>query len=373
MGVGEEEWGSGEREVLEDYIRKTNGLVEVMVSRYGEASPLQLHSKSNAKGSEDISSQEPWMGNGSPLKSTDGVIFSGAGVLSRKSLRDISHWVDTIYRFGDHAYGVRDNPTSDRRKRRRKNQDSEVARLGSPETLRPGRAGAKSDEQFQPRIPPPIVTAVESSLDKASKAVETEQNEGNPEVQPFMASLSDTETWMKYLTLGYGTAWGGKGSETPSEQPPTDKSDVRRNRAPSPEVAMRYIEPEPAVDRAEEKARVQIQSENDGYFIIGLKGDMQNEDVDDDNEDSQWNNRTMLRTLHVEVLEGKVPETPSSEVEAFDLEREVKPEKPSKYTLTRLRPVIYVVSKEQGVWECHTEENAAPAIHLLIPLQAAYG
>lgn len=35
IGVGEEEWGSGEREVLEDFIRRTSGLIDIVVSRFG--------------------------------------------------------------------------------------------------------------------------------------------------------------------------------------------------------------------------------------------------------------------------------------------------------------------------------------------------
>ena len=36
MGVGEEEWGSGEREVLEHFQSRTEGLVDLMVSRFGD-------------------------------------------------------------------------------------------------------------------------------------------------------------------------------------------------------------------------------------------------------------------------------------------------------------------------------------------------
>ncbi|KAF2740647.1 hypothetical protein EJ04DRAFT_454895 [Polyplosphaeria fusca] len=343
IGVGEEEWGSGEREVLEDFVRKTNGLVDLVVSRYGEASPQQTSNTSKSKMPVDASSQEPWLGHGSPLRSSDGVLFSGTGALSRKSLRDISIWVESIYRYGDHAYGVQNNPTSDRRKRRRKNAENDASGHASAEAnILQGRSEIQSTPDFQPRIPPPIVTAVESSLDKASKAVDADLSGTTNEPQPFMASLADTETWMKYLTLGYGTSWGGKGLESIGQERPADEPQNHSERIPSPEPPMRFVEPEPTVDRIEEKIRTQVQSENSGYFIIGLKGDMQNEDIDDENTADDWNNRTMLRTLHVEVMKGNAPETPQTESEQFDFGKEIKWTDTSKHVLTRLRPVVYV-------------------------------
>ncbi|KAF2117813.1 hypothetical protein BDV96DRAFT_570968 [Lophiotrema nucula] len=344
IGVGEEEWGSGEREVLEDYARRTEGLVDIVVSRFGEPSPLQDPKASpDSKALIDTSAHEPWIGGGKYVGAADGVFFSGIGALSRRSLRDVSYWVETIYHQGENAYGVRDNPTADRRKRRRRVLKTPLSGRASPEANRPQHL-AKPDGSLSsmsqdtgPRIPPPIFTAVEASLDKASNAVESSEGTQASKSEPFMASLGDTETWVKYLTLGYGSAWGGR--KTPNaEQEST--SDAAPAREPSPEVSMRYIDPEPDVDKAEEKIKAQIQHENSGYFIIGLKGDMGDEDYDDENDEGGWNNRIPLRTVHVEIVKEEVPDTPHDDTPLMEQDFSFGPNPPP--WLRRLRPVVYV-------------------------------
>ncbi|KAF2025454.1 hypothetical protein EK21DRAFT_103922 [Setomelanomma holmii] len=350
MGVGEEEWGSSERDVLEDFARRTEGLVDVMVSRFGAASPLQRAKSSADPKSLDVAETEPWVGSGRNVNAADGVVFSGLGAVSRKSLRDLSHWVESIYYYGDQAYGIRDNPTSDRRKRRRRNvkpQPGPVPEVANPTPKEQSRPlPAKQDSDLPVGIPAPIVKAAESSLDRASAAVER----GNsPAVkastqtsQPLLASLGDTETWMKYMTLGYGTAWGGK---KPTEEAPSAAEQTPAE-TPEPE-AMRYIEPEPDVDHVEEKLKAQIRQENDGYFLVGLKGDMQDLDIDDDNDEGNWNNRIPLRTVHVEVLStdnlSVTSSVESDDTPAYEKELSFGSTKSGKTNgLSRLRPVVYV-------------------------------
>jgi hypothetical protein len=362
MGVGEEDWGSGERLVLEDFVQKTDGLVDLMVSRFGEPSPEQNPTSTKAGKATDVSDAEPWMGTGSIASAADGIVFSGVGAIKPQSLRVLSQWVESIYYYGDHAYGVRDNPTTDRRKRRRRTPKP------SPSPARPvvdrstsGRATndthSPNQEPPRPRIPPPIVKAVESSLDKASSAVESKgkadtSKANTGETSQGLASLGDTETWMKYLTLGYGSAWGNKRS------PADDQSSAQE--APSTsqattEAPMTYVEPKPDIDVAEEKLKAQIRHENTGYFPIGLKGDMDDESVDDSNDEGDWNNRTLLRTVHVELAQkgtseataGDEDETPSTEkglsLPSFST--------PNFSNLSRLRPVVYVVSTNYTVRE----------------------
>ncbi|KAF2872607.1 hypothetical protein BDV95DRAFT_606200 [Massariosphaeria phaeospora] len=344
MGVGEEEWGSGEREVLEDYARRTDGLVDLMVSRFAEPSTSQ-HPKepTNAKEPEESPQLAPWIGSGGSVNSVDGVVFSGVGALSRRSLRDLSHWIETIYCYGDHAYGVRDNPTADRRKRRKRNPKSALSGDASSEpakTQPPSKAGGSARSQDSlppPGIPPPIVKAVESSLDRASSAVDSsKKTDSDPNKKPetFMASLTDTETWMKYVTLGYGTAWGGRESPM-NDQPPTEDN----NGDLAPEVSMRYVEPTPNVDHPEAKRKAQIERENSGYFIIGLKGEMEDGGVDDENDEGSWNNRIPLRTVHVELADETRADV-KEETPSFD--REISLASTATRKLSRLRPVVYV-------------------------------
>ena len=113
IGVGEEEWGSGEREVLEGFIGRTEGLIDVMVSRFGDAETV----RSLGNQAEE---QDTWLGSGSLPSSSDGVIFSGVGAVTRPSLRNISAWMEWLYKYGQAAYGVQDNPHMPKRRRRRK-------------------------------------------------------------------------------------------------------------------------------------------------------------------------------------------------------------------------------------------------------------
>lgn len=199
----------------------------------------------------------------------------------------------------------------------------------------------KLDPDLLP-IPPPIVAAAESSLDKASAAVDT-ADKTDIKSLPAMASLGDAETWMKYLTLGYGSAWGGKKAQSDE---PTPTEGIATERGPSPEVSMRYVEPKPDVDHAEEKLKTQIQHENNGYFIIGLKGNMEEDDFDDENDEGSWNNRIPLRTVYVELSGDQPAETPGTEgddIPSYEKELILNSSLVSS-RLTRLRPVIYVVS-----------------------------
>lgn len=351
MGVGEEDWGSSERDVLEDFARRTDGLVDVMVSRFGEASPLQQAKLSTDPKTLQHLETEPWIGSGKHVNAADGLVFSGLGAISRKSLRDVSHWVESIYAHGEYSYGVRDNPTTDRKKRRRRNLKPETESSASKEPSdiqnKRSHVGVSHSDSGTPLgIPPPIVKAAESSLDKASAAVESANARGEDsqkqEYKPMLASLGDTETWMKYMTLGYGTAWGGK---KPVEAPQASAQPQVQVRTPSPD-AMRYIEPTPDVDLAEEKLKLQIQQENEGYFLIGLKGDMQDLDVDDENDEGNWNNRIPLRTIHVQVdrtvTSLMTPSLESDETPQYEKQLGLQP--PTLDKLSRLRPVVYVVS-----------------------------
>ncbi|RAR04565.1 hypothetical protein DDE82_004523 [Stemphylium lycopersici] len=355
MGVGEEEWGSSERDVLEDFARRTHGLVDVMVSRFGEASPLQQAKTSTDPRTLEVSELEPWIGAGRNVQAPDGVVFSGLGAVSRRSLRDLSHWVESIYCYGEYAYGVQDNPTSDRKKRRRRNlKPAPEPEEPSPESPRPTRSerprlpASSQGSALPPGIPPPIVKAAESSLDKAAAAVDNTKSEN--ESKSMLSSLGDAETWTKYMTLGYGTAWGAgkKTADSPQAASPAIEPEPApapaRKRSPSPE-AMRYVEPAPDVDPAEEKMKLQIRLENDGYFLVGLKGDMQDLDVDDENGEGNWNNRIPLRTIHVEVdckaaslmtvTDGDSDETPS-------YEKMMNLQSTATNKLSRLRPVVYI-------------------------------
>ncbi|KAL5402412.1 hypothetical protein PMIN03_010681 [Paraphaeosphaeria minitans] len=345
MGVGEEEWGSGERLVLEDFVQKTEGLVDFVVSRFGEPSPLQ-DPKKHPDSQPTVEDTDPWIGSGSVPTAADGVVFSGVGAITRKSLRDLSHWIETIYSNGEYTYGVKENPTTDRKRRRRRippspTSSSEPAARTARLSNKPDRSIPKADltPAPTPGIPPDLIKTVETSLHKASSAVQASEGQTSQNQEPLLASLGDTETWMKYLTLGYGSAWGSKKSVTaesaPAQEQPVDTA--------TPEAPIRFVEPEPDIDHAAEKLKAQIQQENTGYFAIGLKGGLGDEDADDSDCEGDWNNRTLLRTVHVELTDESIPATPGTEDDDMpQYEKELSPGNADIARLRRLRPIIYV-------------------------------
>lgn len=351
MGVGEEEWGSGERLVLEDFVQKTEGLVDFMVSRFGEPSPLQDSSKFvGLEKSDDLTDQEPWVGSGRTPAAADGIVFSGVGAITRRSLRDMSQWIETIYSQGDHAYGVGDNPTRVRKKRRRGNPSHSTTSDPNPDAPTVKRSPLQDQNTPitnpvltpSPNIPPDLIKSVETSLNKASNAVGSSHDGTVDKQEPLLASLGDSETWMKYLTLGYGTTWGSKKAaldDGPSPQMPTTDGT-------SSEPPMRYVAPEPDIDHAAERLKTQIRQENRGYFAIGLKGDLGDGNIDDTNSQGDWNHRTLLRTVHVELCNESYPQTPGIEYDTPPYEKElslISLKNAPVSRLSRLRPVIYVV------------------------------
>ncbi|KAF2420555.1 hypothetical protein EJ08DRAFT_642037 [Tothia fuscella] len=280
IGVGEEEWGSGEREVLEDFAARTEGLVDLVVSRFGEPSESQLaHSKKDGSGKVERPSHEetlyPWMGATHNAEAVDGIFFSGVGAITRSSLRDISHWTEWIYAYGDHAYGVKDNPT----------------RNNTP-----------------PGIPPPIVSAVERSLERATSSHDI-RKATFPKQQK--SSGEDTGAWTKYLTLGYGSSWGRSDFDHEAE--------------------------------FQSRLKEQIQLEEDGHFVIGLKGDLEDdeEDLSDPAEmeaAGERNQRILLRTLYVEL---KKKESFEEGDASSNLPTPFSPHSNERH-ISRLRVVVYV-------------------------------
>jgi hypothetical protein len=308
IGVGEEEWGSGEREVLEDYVSRTHGLVDMAVSRFGDA-PVK-----NGGPESRI-----WLGTGQAPRPSDGVIFSGVGAISRQSLASISHWMEWIYKYGDATYGVDENPSSGRSRKRRK------ARLNAPATTSSRPSGSRKPNsksqtptgRTSPGIPPPLVVGtppVPPPITQKSAA----------ESQTAEDSGIGAETLMKYLTLGYGSAWkfpslpGGMFDE--AIEPVKDNAGNE-----APQSTSKYVMATPfthSYPPSHKTIHKLIQSrtgdgdEAVGKFIIGLRDDLEEELSDDDEgnadgtlffstntPDKVKNRRTLLRTLQVELAQ----------------------------------------------------------------------
>ena len=388
IGVGEEDWGSGEREVLEGFIGRTEGLVDLVVARFGDSSLPKRNSSPSSSATPTSQDIDPgWQAHGERIPGpADGIIFSGIGALNRASIKSISSWMEWVYMYGQESYGVRDNPSSAPRRKRRKIQSY------SPEYKTPTQ-----ELQKQQKLPNSVsshgqgsgtqsdkVTGIPASLLTAPSAREvrgrtpSSLNKERPRIDKQSAANSDpqesaygTETMVKYLTLGvYGSSWG-----IPSGRPPISqrvsslrKEDGSRNREQS--------------NSGEERTKTQSGIPG-GSFLIGLQGQLE-EDLqilqderekgvgyDRDilsEEGTMLKDRIVIRTLHVERAKKKMEESGGTQAD------EGKPIVEDNHD--RLRVVVYVQEPFifTFLFELRTDALAMPSFyrslhHQLGPLQ----
>ncbi|KAK0638884.1 hypothetical protein B0T16DRAFT_338655 [Cercophora newfieldiana] len=262
IGVGEEERGSGERDVLEGLVHGVEGLVDVLVGRYGG-------------GEEGEREEDAWLGTGDEPGAEDGAVFLGVGALSRHSVRSVTWWMEDVFTWGENAYGVMDRPTSTRDKKRRREGrkkaavQAESGSTGMQSKAKDGRSSVQGD---------------------ASKTAGEEHDNGTGMDKVF-----------SYLKLGYGTAWslGGSSTEPPAADGGAGKLDGTTGTSDPPK---------PPKDP------------NAGRFLIGLVGNVEGGRGSEDDPSSQDqtpeenpNSRTVVRTLSVE-LEKEGEDLPESQV-----------------------------------------------------------
>lgn len=313
MGVGEEDRGSGEREVLEGFVGRIDGLVDLVVSRFGsDSADSDMSSMPDSnKVRPQLAPSEPWLGTGLEPGPNDGAIFLGVGALSRKSLKDVSHWMEDVYSWGPRAYGVKGNPAQTRRSHRN-GRLSSIALMNdsaSGRTSKARNAGSRSSGTSTSPVMPsdhrengdlPTKQATVSILDELESktslevldpqpAAETEPRE-NRSRTPSTSSAQSTKggTLVDYLKLGYGTHWSlGGGTPTPRNAS-TSSGTGPGTSGPCGEV----VDVEPANDFA-------------GHYLVGLIGDVDADDPDDTGSDTVGadtiNPRISLRTTYVEL------------------------------------------------------------------------
>ncbi|KAL7908992.1 hypothetical protein GGI35DRAFT_469770 [Trichoderma velutinum] len=303
VGVGEEDRGSGEREVLEGLVSRVEGLVDLVVSRFGSDDPETESSKS------DKIEPEPWLGSGKEPRAEDGAIFLGTGALSRKSLRDVTHWMEDLYTWGEHAYGIIESPTSTRRARGKKST-SKVPNLSEsqpPKTDVAPKAAEPTPEAGEP---------TSDTQDTQPKGPEAVPSQINPELE-----AGRLDKMVSYLTLGYGSYWsfpGGGGGNSPETANQQVTADGKSNAEP-------HLQ----------SSKLPPSLESSGHYLIGLKGDIEDDSAvvndvegtigsDDAEDDDDNNSRTVLRTLHVE-LEGSAAENRPDGTVIRDFEHETNP------------------------------------------------
>ena len=378
VGVGEEEWGSGEREVLEGFVGRTDGLVDLVVSRFGDVPDSTMKSLNAA------SSGSPSFGvnlqnfKDHPMPS-DGIVFSGIGAVTRNSVRDLSAWMDWLHMYGHNAYGVQVNPSSSARRKRNKAQSI----LLVDSITESGRLqGELQNNTSKPcpgtGIPPPLVIADNTSTSESQRFPASAQGASKEGDQMIASDLpndpsSNTDVLMKYLTLGvYGSSWG-----LPSGRP------LVHSRASSLRLQanIQASEQKDPSDQIADNRKVGGKRETSGFFLIGLRGQLE-EDIDLETTESgaeqgtdadtgeqfeggSSNNRVMMRTIHVERV---IPSAETSLSNATNAE-------PTTYH-DRLRVVVYVQKPFvfTFLFELHTDSLAIPSFyrsihHQLGPLQ----
>ena len=312
IGVGEEDRGSGEREVLEGLIGRIDGLVDVIVSKFGDGDSV-TNEESRKKGPAQVS---PWLGSGTEPASGDGAIFLGAGALSRKSMRDVSHWIEDLYRWGPYAYGVVDNPTSNRRTKRWK--QANPAKKSEPSHSTSIQSQGVPPPIFKPtlNIPPPhpgkgdqkgTISQVLSE-DGDGRNEGTESSPRRPSLRRGSASFASTGSeshkptnkFVQYMKLGYGTHWSLGGSQPAQGHKATSKSPVGRD---SPTRTANDNFP-----RHGSTSEVSSRGKDwEGQYLIGLMGSidevsqLDTEDSPGSRDESGGNDRVVLRTLTLEL------------------------------------------------------------------------
>lgn len=340
IGVGEEQWGSGEREVLEDMIRDTDGLVDLTICRYGQAAAVESSFPQDDPHAHSSSESTPvWLGTTENPQAGDGLVFSGLGCIAKNSLLSLTAWTDSIYEQGEKAYGIQSRPRVSRRRRRAglpADHHTGSQRGGSiatdTETEYESDNG-KTDGEISPFSAGAIVKdkttlakakgVAEKSLENATALAEksaTDERKVTAENDPAPSA------WMSYLTLGYGTAWGakrgavshsssaqptrtGSPSVSPSEVPAcTDRTAA--NEHSSSMTDLRQVDPDP------------IKPSSGARFLIGLQGDLDSTKVEEHSNSAETggkgNARLSLRTVHVELVKKEGSMSSSKQGEGQD-------------------------------------------------------
>jgi hypothetical protein len=321
MGVGEEERGSGEREVLEGFVGRIDGLVDVIVSRFGDIESINnTGTESSKKKLPRTLPTTPWLGSGNEPGADDGVIFLGTGAVSRKSLRDISHWVEDLYRWGPNAYGVLDNPTSTRRPKKSKQKQhankkelSSDARKKSKQVYGLTTRDKVPQNESQPSDGPMITMPPVPMRDGGSPS-SPKSNKRRPSFHRGPSSFTSTDSesskankFVSYLKFGYGTHWsiGGTSSKNEVITAPTATRITEPVDGPSGNSLL-----EDAFDGTLGTSLIP-RNDSSGHYMIGLMGDIENSDGESSEAEPQSpkdhghpdenNARLVLRTLTVEL------------------------------------------------------------------------
>lgn len=298
VGVGEEDRGSGEREVLEGLVEQTHGLVDLVVCKFGgeeddeaeaatdgEAKRSKQKQKHLVAAGEDSSlgnNSRGWLGTGREPGAEDGAIFLGVGALTRASLRTITYWMEDIYSWGPHAYGITENPSTIRRKRRRR----KASPMGGSIQEQPEDQGQPEQEQEQqqhpvmdlpPLLPPLPVTQLARRSRQFSNPIPISQ--ARKDVPDHRGSPASLDRYMSFMKLGYGTYWGAGSGGSSSN----NGDSVTSGKSAAPTTTGDNL---PADKRPREP--------DVGHFLVGLTN----------GPEAKESSKAVLRSVVVEMADG---------------------------------------------------------------------
>jgi len=307
VGVGEEERGSGEREVLEGLVGRIEGLVDVVVSRFGE--------------DDETVQEDEWLATGRDPGHEDGLVFAGTGAVSRTSLRDLTHWMEDMYTWGENAYGVIESPTSTRARRKLPKKDEEPPPKPEPPDL---RNDSKNPKDFKGK------TLAELSSQQGTAASQGQE--------PALGEEADgkMDKFVNILKLGYGTYWSLGTSPSESSIPP-ESSKSKGKEAPPRKITKR--QPSAASSKSP------TADDTSGYFLIGLKGTVEeyppsDYSSDDSGPEVTTDTRTVLRAVHVELTASGL-DSCNTAITGLASARRQQQSGAAQPTRTKLRVVVY--------------------------------
>ena len=360
IGVGEEDWGSGEREALEGLIRDTEGLVDLVVLRSNADRKNKLEKQKDTRGLSD------WYAN----DLARGVVFSGSGSLAQISRTTVSEWMQHVADHPALAYGVQESPSSTRSRPQKPSSfnRSEIAGNERHQSLVNAQAPSAQDQAEalprspRPSIPPSVVSVIEESLDRATVSAETpnkrpghtdQRSENDVTKAQQQTALTD---WGAYLKFGYGTAWGTARAPLMTPNPPGNDAE-KPSEAP--------------------KGEPLTQKQRRGHFPIGLAGGLDEigeEDLETADADDLDGTRVSVRTLHVELNETQRNDTKHlTDEPQGQLSRSVSSDSERKPDFQRLRVVLYKVSRptppSKSPFSCLSDRTIHSCSHYCSSLQ----
>ncbi|KAG6015872.1 hypothetical protein E4U43_004650 [Claviceps pusilla] len=432
VGVGEEQRGSGEREVLEGLVGRIEGLVDLVVSKFGADADTDANARDreNTHDAKVYREQQaastpsrPWLGTGEEPAAEDGAVFLGIGALSRKSVRDVTHWMEDLYQWGDHAYGVIESPTSTRKARARARRGNKAV-VEETETLSTtskkeagdqekgsseGASGDKTEtekntevEQQQPPPPPePIQDDRDpEALTTATQADASTNAEAPAASDPSEAQDGKLDKMFSYMKLGYGSYWSIPGRFHPDPSPYSSSTAADAGAASTTsttsitaksKLSQETASPAPPPPDFRPHIRQHAASEIHGYYLIGLRGSIE-EDIcgsDSGSGCSESDVRTVVRTINVELEDKPAARAdativrdfqhPGSALTQSQVEGNMVPGYYNSHDLNKsekLRVVVYVKRPFifTFLFRLHTDSLAWPSLyrslhHQLSPLK----